>query len=69
MGDHAHHHHHHQMEVSTPIAPTTAPSIAVDMSHHNHHDHSSMDHGSMANHMVNHMMSMAVIIIYLMNKT
>jgi hypothetical protein len=56
MGDHAHHHHHHSpAEVTTPLALTTAET--ADMSHYNH---GSMNHGDMGNHMLNHMMSMAV---------
>jgi hypothetical protein len=59
MDDHAHHHHHSPADVTTPLAITAAPET---MNHHDHgaHDHSSMDHGDIENHMLDHMMSMAV---------
>lgn len=55
MDDHAHHHHH---STATPLAVT-------EMSLQDHKNHSGdpidhSNHGDMGNHMLNHMMTMAV---------
>lgn len=51
MGDHAHHHQHDHSGHSAET--TQLPSVTSI----NPHDHNLMDH---SNHMLNHMMSMAV---------